>query len=147
VIPYRLIAYGAAAIALIAILWWVQARIRVSYQAEQERDAAVANLSAYQRAVETNARLAALKQAEDQAADAAMSRRVDALRNDNDKLRATLALLRTTVERTDANGNRSAAVSGLYWLCVGTAVSRDPTDTAACQAGTGPAGVPDPISH
>lgn len=146
-IPWRLIGYAAAALVLVLSLLWVGKRIRVSYQAEQERDTAVANLATYRNAVETAARVAAAQKAKDEAADAAMSTAMDRIRNDNDKLRGLIARLSSTVERTDAQGTHSLAVSANWWLCVSTAVSRDPTDTAACEANAGPSGVPDPISH
>lgn len=43
-IPWKLIGTIAAALVLAAVLWWVGNRIRVSYEAEAERDQAKAEL-------------------------------------------------------------------------------------------------------
>jgi hypothetical protein len=48
---WKLVAKIAAVLAVLLVLWWVQARIRVSYQAEAERDAAKAALTQYEAAV------------------------------------------------------------------------------------------------
>ncbi len=137
-----------AGVAVIALaLWWAQGRIRISYQAEQERDAAVANLASYQLAVETAARVAAAQLAADQKADAAMASRLTALQAENEALRRALARIPSTVEKPDANGVPRLAVAGDWWLCVGTFVSRDPADVAACKARSGVAGVPDAVGH
>jgi hypothetical protein len=45
-IPRRLIGVGVGVLALAGVLWWAQGRIRVSYQAELERDAAKSELKA-----------------------------------------------------------------------------------------------------
>lgn len=146
-IPWKLIGIAAGALALTAILWWVQARIRVSYQAEQQRDAAIANLSSYQASVETAARLAAVQQAADQKADAALASRMDALQADNEALRRAVSRIPSTVEKPDANGVPRLAISGDWWLCRSSQLTRDAADAAACKARAGAAGLPDSISR
>lgn len=146
-IPWRLIGIGAAALVLAAVLWWVQARIRVSYQAEQERDTAIASLSAYQASVETAARVAAAQQLSDQKADAALVARLGSLESDNEALRRALARIPSTTEKPDANGVPRLAIAADWWLCRSSQLTHDPADVAACAARAGVAGVPNAVSR
>ncbi len=138
----RLIAYGLAGVALVAILWWVQSRIRVSYQAEQQRDAAVANLATFRRSVEQEARRAAEQQAVDRKEDQALTARLDALRGENEALSRALRRAASTVERP-REGTTCPVISHHWGVCFAASIGRDPADVAACKAGAGDAGVPD----
>lgn len=141
-IPWKLLGYGIAALALAAVLWWVSSRIRVSYQAEQERDAAVANLAGYRESVETQARVAAAQQIKDQKNDAALTSRLAALEADSAALHRALMSIASTVERTDANGVRRLAINPDWWLCHSSELTRDAADAAACKAHSSDGDVP-----
>lgn len=147
VIPWRLI---GALVAVGLLAWgamWTVGRIRVSYQAEQERDTAIANHKAYVTEAERKAEAATEQQAKDQAADKVTAERLDKLADEVGRLRRAIAGIKPTVEKTDASGNPRTAINPDYWLCVSTYVTRDAADTAACEARAGASGVPDPVRH
>lgn len=146
-IPWRLIGIAVGVLAIVGGLWWVQHRISISYSAERERDTAVANLTNYQAAVETAARVAAAQLATDQKADAAMASRMTALQADNEALHRAASLIPSTVEKLDAHGVPRLAIAGDWWLCRSSQLTRDPADVSACKARAGDAGVPNAISR
>jgi hypothetical protein len=85
---WKLVAKIAAVVAVLLILWWVQSRIRVSYQAEAERDAAKAALTQYEAAVTAREKQAAAERARAALRSAGLavtvakaSGEIDALRN------------------------------------------------------------------
>lgn len=146
-IPWRLVGYLAGAAALVMVLWWVQSRIRVSYQAEQQRDSAIASLTTFRESVARAARVAAAQRELDQKADAALNARMAALQAENEAIRRALTRLKATVETTDAQGHTRVAIDPDWWLCVSTFVTRDPADSAACEARSGAGSVPDPVGR
>lgn len=146
-IPWGLIAKGGAVLALVLALWWIQSRVRISYKAEHERDAAVLNLANYRASIETRDRIAAAQQAADQKADAELTSRLVALQADNEALRRSIARVAATVEKPDANGVPRLAVNPMWWVCLSTAVSRDAADTAACQARASTGELPNAIGR
>jgi hypothetical protein len=147
VIPWRLIGYGVAALVILSVLWWLQSRIRISYQAEHRAKAAETNLANYRRSVETQARVAHAQQIEDQKKDAALTAHLAALEADNAAIRRALLRMSSTVEKPDAEGVPRLSVNPDAWLCVSTFVSRDAADRAACEARAGTGRVPDAISR
>ena len=146
-IPWRLIGVLVAVGLLAWGAMWTVGRIRVSYQAEQERDTAIANHAAYVTEAERKATAATAQQAKDQAADAKTAAKLELLATEVDRLRRAIAGIKPTVEKTDENGRTRVAVRDDWWLCVTTFVTRDAADTATCEARAGASGVPDPVRH
>lgn len=139
-IPWKLIGYLAAAAALAGILWWVQGRIRVSYQAELERDAAIATHRTYVDAVQASAAIAAGKLERDQQNDVEFAGRITALENDNAELSRILAGTPASVEVVDDQGKHRVAINPDWWLCLSAGLSRDAADVAACKTSAGDGG-------
>lgn len=146
-IPWKLVGAAVGVALLAAILWWVQARIRVSYQAEQERDAAVANHTAYKSLVEGAATRAAARMELDALADADMNAKIEALDDERRRLAAAVSSIKPTVEKPDANGVPRVAIDPRWWLCVSTFVTRDPADAAACEADPSTGSLQNPVSR
>ena len=146
-IPWGLVARAAAVLGFLLVLWWVVGRIRVSYTAEKERDIAVSNLGKYRARVQVQARRFAKQQAVDQKADEALTSRLNKLQDENDHLKRVISRMATTVETTDAQGNRRISINPDLWLCVSTFVSRDAADIAACEARSGASGLPGTVGH
>jgi hypothetical protein len=140
-IPWKLIGYGLAALAVVGILWWLQSRIRISYQAEQERDAAIEQHQSYKAAVQASAAVVAGKLARDQQDDADHSAKIEQLDAEADRLRAAASKPKPTVETTDENGVARVSINPVWWLCNSALLSGDPADTAACEARSGSAAV------
>jgi uncharacterized membrane-anchored protein len=144
---WKLVAKIAAVLAVLLVLWWVQSRIRVSYQAEAERDAISATHAAYKAMAQAMAAAAAKRMEADAAADKAHTARVDVLNTENEGLRRLLAGTPATVESSDANGNRRVAINPCWWLRVSGFVTRDPASTAPCEAGSSAGGLPSTVSR
>lgn len=141
---------AGAAIGVGLLVWaglWITGRIRVSYQAEQERDAAVANHAAYKTLVEGAAARAAARMELDALADADLASRIDALDDERRRLAAAVSSIKPTVEKPDENGVPRVAIDPRWWLCVSTFVTRDPADAAACEADPGTGSLPNPVSR
>lgn len=146
-IPWRLV---GACVAVGLLVWgalWLGRRVRISYQAEEQRDAAIANLDAYRASVEAAARVAAAQLAKDRAADAALTARIADLQFELETLRRALARIPATVEKPDANGVPRLAIHPDRWLCWAAQLGRHPADIAACQARAGDGEMQDPIRN
>lgn len=144
-LPWRLIAKGVGILLVVAGLWWAQARIRVSYQAEHERDAAIEQHAAYREAVQASAIRAVARMEIDAAADAETADRIEKLESEAAGLRLAASRIPSTVEKPDAKGVPRLAINGPWWLCVSSHLTRDAADVSACEAGSGVAGVPDAV--
>jgi hypothetical protein len=145
--PWKLAAGVAAAAVVAAVLWWAQARIRVSYQAEQERDAIAEQFGGYRELVESNAIRASARMELDGKADAETAVRIENLEVERARLARAVARIPSTVEVPDENGRPVLRIAGDWWLCVSAFVSRDAADAAACEALAGAAGVPNAVSR
>jgi hypothetical protein len=138
----------AAIAAVLGLVWWGIGRIRVSYTAEKERDDERAGHAVYVARVEKDAKVAAAKQAAHEREDAELNATVEAIRKENEWLHRTVMKLAETVERTDANGNRSVGINPDWMQCaVSAPLGRSPADMAKCKALSGDGGVPDPERH
>lgn len=146
-IPWRLIGIVAAAALLAWAGIWVTGRIRVSYQAELERDTAIATHADYKAKAEKAAAEASALAERDALFDANTAARIEALEGQRDRLARMLARINPVAETHDANGNPTVAINPDWWLCLSTHVTRDPADAVACEARAGAAGVPDPVSR
>lgn len=136
-IPWKLIGYVAAAAVVMTILWWTQSRIRVSYQAELERDNERAEYVAYRDAVQASAAIAAGKLERDQHDDAEHGARITELQNANAELSRILAGTPASVEVVDDQGNHRVAINAPWWLCNSARFTRDAADVVACKASPG----------
>jgi hypothetical protein len=145
--PWRLIGIGVGVLVLLASLWWVQARIRVSYQAEQERDQAVAQHKAYRESVQAMAARTAQRMELDGIADTETAQRIESLEAESLRLAASLDRIPATVETPNENGTPRVSINPRWWLCLSNHVVRDPATTAACEAGSGDASLPAAVSR
>jgi hypothetical protein len=146
-ISWRLIGVVVAVGLLVWGAMWTVGRIRVSYQAEQERDAAIENHKAYAAEAERKNAAATKQGTVDGAADTKTAQRIESLNSELADIRRLLAGMKPTVETQDAEGKTRVAISGDWWLCTSTFVTRDPADTATCEARAGARGVPNAVSH
>lgn len=146
-IPWKLIGIVAGAAAIVAVLWWTQSRIRISYQAEQQRDAAIATHAAYKAAVQEGAAVWAAKFQRDQEADVALNTEVERLEDERASLDRATDTKKPSVEKTDANGVTRLSINPDWWLCVSTYVSRIPADAAACEADPSIGSLPNAVSR
>lgn len=140
-IPWKLIGYGVAALAVVGILWWLQSRIRISYQAEERLEAKTAEHDAYKAAVQASAEVVAGKLARDQQDDADAAAKLETLDAEADLLRAAASRPKPTVEKPDENGVPRLSINPVWWLCQSALLSGDPADAAACEARSGSAAV------
>lgn len=146
-IPWKLIGIVAGAAAVAAILWWTQSRIRISYQAEQQRDASIATHAAYKAAVQEGAAVWTAKFQRDHEADVALNTEVERLETERASLDRATDTKKPSVEKTDANGVTRLSINPDWWLCVSTFVSRIPADAAACEADPSTGSLPNPVSR
>src|ERR1043165_2875119 len=101
---YAYLPIAAIAIGLLARYHYIAKKAERVDVAEAEAKSAKRNLTAYQARVEAQAKRDAAQRDKDTKADQALSKALSDQRAVSDGLRRELALLRTTTERTNAQG-------------------------------------------
>lgn len=147
-VPWRLVWYGAAALAASGLLLGGVLSVRGAYRAKARLGAAELDLKAtraeyagYQEASEKAAAAWAARDAVDRSRDLALSDRLDVLGRSVEAARLAASKFRPTREVTRADGSAAVSINPDWWLCVSASGSGDPADAAACQARAGDAAV------